>query len=64
MKITGVALAVLYHMGSIGTAIFLFVDTNWSWWNWILLIPLNLFLAEIWPVFWFIQLVTGHLRGG
>jgi len=62
MKNIGVlTLIVLYHMGALGTAIFLFFfATNWTWWNWILVIPLTLFLAEIWPIYWLITLIRGQ----
>ncbi len=23
-----------------------------NWWNWIILIPINVFLAQIWPIYW------------
>ncbi len=28
---------------------------DWSdinWWNWIIIIPVNAFLAQIWPIYW------------
>ena len=47
---------LLWQLGSVPTLIYLmFFDTNYTWWNWIIMIPLNIFLAEIWPVFWFLK---------
>lgn len=45
-----------WQLGSIPTLIYLmFFDTNYTWWNWIFMIPVNFFLAEIWPIFWFFK---------
>ena len=35
----------------------LFFDTNYNWWNWIVLIPLNFIVAEFWPIYWLIELL-------
>jgi len=44
---------IAWQIGSIITAILLFTDgTNWTWWNWIVIVTINLFLAEIWPLYW------------
>ncbi len=46
----------LWQIGSIPTLIYLmFFNSNWNWWNWIILIPVNLFLAEIWPIYWLLR---------
>lgn len=44
----------IYQLVSIGTAIFLsfFDGYIYTWWNWIIVIPINLFLGEIWPIYW------------
>lgn len=26
----------------------------YNWWNWIIAIPVNGFMAEIWPIYWFL----------
>lgn len=45
-----------WQLGSIPTLIYLmFFDTTYTWWNWIFMIPMNFFLAEIWPIFWFFK---------
>lgn len=31
------------------------MHADWSdinWWNWIIIIPVNVFLAQIWPIYW------------
>jgi hypothetical protein len=44
----------IWQLGAIATAIYLiFLDGyNYTWWNWILAVPISLFLAEIWPLYW------------
>lgn len=52
----------VWQIGSISTAIYLifFDGIDYNGWNWIFLIPLNLFLAEIWPIYW---IVLGPIFG-
>jgi len=47
---------IAYQLCSIATFIFLtfFDDFRYNAWNWIVAIPLNMFLAEIWPIYWLI----------
>lgn len=46
----------IWQLGSLVTLIYLmFFNTNYNWWNWIILIPINFFLAEIWPIYWFLK---------
>lgn len=46
----------LWQLGSIPTLIYLMLfHSNYNWWNWIILIPINLFLAEIWPIYWLLR---------
>jgi hypothetical protein len=26
----------------------------YNWWNWLIAIPVNVFLAQIWPIYWLI----------
>jgi hypothetical protein len=51
-----------WHFGAFSTFIYLtfFDGYEYTWWNWIIAIPINLFLAEIWPIYW---LVLGPLLG-
>ncbi|RIA55725.1 hypothetical protein BXY53_0801 [Dichotomicrobium thermohalophilum] len=46
--------ATAYGVGGIATFVYLtfFDDVVYNWWNWILIIPINLFLAHIWPIYW------------
>lgn len=41
---------------STATQIFLifFDGYVYTWWNWIIAIPISLFLGEIWPIYWLI----------
>lgn len=48
------ALAVIYFIGIIVTEVYLtFLDGYvYTWWNWIVALPANTFLATIWPIYW------------
>lgn len=48
------ALGVLFATGYVATFIYLtfFDDYAYTWWNWIVVVPLNAILASIWPVYW------------
>lgn len=45
---------LIWQAGALSTFLFLtFLDgTHYNWWNWLLIVPINLFLAEIWPLYW------------
>ena len=45
-----------YWIGNVGTFIFLtfFDDYRYTWWNWMIAIPANEFLAFIWPIYWIV----------
>ena len=45
-----------YWLGSAATFVYLtfFDDFTWTWWNWILVIPINTFIASIWPIYWLV----------
>lgn len=45
-----------YSLAAAGTFVFLtfFDDYAYTWWNWIIVVPINGFLAGIWPVYWLI----------
>lgn len=47
-------LALLYFAPMGGTFIYLtfFDGYAYTWWNWIIVIPLNGFLSGIWPIYW------------
>lgn len=45
---------LIYVLGNVGTFIKLtFLDGyQYTWWNWIVALPVNEFLGAIWPVYW------------
>ncbi|CAN5348643.1 hypothetical protein BH10PSE12_BH10PSE12_18750 [soil metagenome] len=50
------AIIWIYQLISFGTFIKLTLLDHYpyTWWNWIFVVPLNAFLAEIWPIYWLI----------
>ena len=45
----------VYLAGNFATFLYLcWEDWPFSWWNWIVLIPLNELLAAIWPIYWLV----------
>lgn len=44
----------IYMLASLGTAIYLtfFDGYTYNAWNWLIAIPVNLFLGTIWPIYW------------
>ncbi len=46
----------VWQLGSVATFIYLtFLDgAVYNFWNWIVLLPINLFLGEIWPIYWLV----------
>lgn len=49
-----VAFIVVYELGALATWIYLtfFNGFSYNWWNWIVALTINPFLAEIWPIYW------------
>lgn len=47
---------ILYHVGSFATFVFLtfFDGYIYTSWNWLIALPINGFLASIWPFYWLI----------
>lgn len=47
---------VLWQLASLATFGFLtfFDGYQYNWWNWLIAVPLNAILAEIWPIYWLI----------
>lgn len=47
-------LPVAYIVGSLATTVYLtfFDGYIYTWWNWLIAIPINLFLGTIWPLYW------------
>ena len=52
----GFLLYIVYWLGFVATfAQLTFLDGYpYNWWNWIIVVPINGFLATIWPLYWFI----------
>jgi hypothetical protein len=50
----GVIAFIVWQFGSVATFIKLtfFDGYIYTWWNWIIVVPINLFLGEIWPIYW------------
>lgn len=50
----GAVAMIAYQAASLATFVYLtFLDGYvYSWWNWIVAIPVNMFLSEIWPLYW------------
>ena len=46
----------IWQAGSLATAIkLIFFDGYvYTWWNWLIAIPIDFFLSEIWPIYWLI----------
>ncbi len=44
----------LYLLGDIATFIYrtFFDGYVYNYWNWIIAIPVNMFLGTIWPIYW------------
>ncbi|KDA03726.1 hypothetical protein HOC_04577 [Hyphomonas oceanitis SCH89] len=49
-------LMLIYNVGAIGTFVFLtfFDGYRYNAWNWIIAIPVKMFMAGIWPIYWII----------
>lgn len=47
-------LVMLYEIGSISTFVKLtfFDDYIYNAWNWLIAVPVNFFLGQIWPIYW------------
>ncbi len=53
--------SLIYAIGSFATFIYLtfFDGYVYTWWNWIIAVPVNTFLGTIWPIYWTIlQLIA------
>lgn len=50
----GMLLWTIYVLGNIATfgKLTFFDDVHYTWWNWILIVPLNELLAAMWPIYW------------
>lgn len=51
------ALALAYQLGALATFVYLaWFDASYTWWNWIIIVPVSAFLAAIWPLYWLVIL--------
>lgn len=43
-----------YVLGDLATLVYLifFDGTKYTWWNWLIIVPVDVFLATIWPIYW------------
>jgi hypothetical protein len=50
-------LVILYIVGNILTFFYLtfFDGYIYTWWNWVIAIPINGFLSSIWPIYWILH---------
>jgi hypothetical protein len=50
------ALFGIWLAGDLATLVYLlfFDGTQYNWWNWLLIVPIDVFLATIWPIYWLI----------
>lgn len=52
-------LIVAWMTADIGTFAYLMVN-DWAYfnaWNWIIMVPINIFLAQLWPIYWPLHLL-------
>jgi len=44
---------LVYTCIGLGTFVFLtfFDGYTYTWWNWLIAVPLNIFMAHIWPIY-------------
>lgn len=47
-------LMVVYWIGHVATfgKLTFFDDYQYTWWNWIIVVPINELLAAVWPLYW------------
>ncbi|MBX3596019.1 MAG: hypothetical protein KF874_00470 [Rhizobiaceae bacterium] len=47
-------LKFVFVAGDVATFIYLtfFDGFTYNWWNWLFVIPINIFLSTIWPIYW------------
>ena len=55
----GVIGCLLYGIISFLTFIYLtlFDGVIYTWWNWVIILPINKFLGLIWPIYWVMRVV-------
>jgi hypothetical protein len=55
----------VYIIGNLATfgKLTFFDDYVYNWWNWIIVLPINEFLAMIWPLYWCVILPLSTALG-
>ncbi|MCG9078910.1 DUF2569 family protein [Laribacter hongkongensis] len=51
-----ISTAIAYPLGAIATfgKLTFFDGVEYTWWNWMIILPLNMMLSSAWPVYWLI----------
>ena len=46
----------IWQIGSVVTfaKLTFFDGYDYNWWNWLIAVPVNIFLGEIWPIYWIV----------
>lgn len=60
---THIVLGASYYLGAFATfgKLTFFDHYIYTWWNWIIVLPINAFLATIWPIYWgILRPLFGH----
>ena len=50
---------LFWHIPALGTFIYLMFFDGYVYnsWNWVIATPINMFLGEIWPIYWILNLI-------
>jgi hypothetical protein len=50
----GYVVLIGYQVGALATfgKLTFLDDYPYTWWNWIVVVPINAFLSQIWPLYW------------
>jgi hypothetical protein len=62
-EVVKIAALGIYWIGNLATfgKLTFFDSYQYTWWNWIIVVPINEFLAMIWPIYWVIlRPLFGH----
>jgi hypothetical protein len=59
-KLAGIWIYWIGNLITFGKLTF-FDGYEYTWWNWIIVVPINEFLAMIWPIYWIVlRPLFGH----
>lgn len=49
-------LLIAYLLGDFATLVYLlfFDGYRYTWWNWLIAIPVDMILSTIWPIYWLV----------